>query len=297
MIYDSDETSKEKHSSKKTTLAEMQSRLPFLPLFVLTRIPRFRREYAYLERLHVLIGRYRRLVADPLWDPGQTGAADKDKLLAYFGRAPILQPYLKRTEGSIQEALAHAAIDADTFLVLQQKDWWGQNGKSIAARMLMPVLLILLTAVVGNNVGTLLQEKSFQRTKRFELLTKRLTEGEKLAVELFLRVRDSHYWIVTRERDDLLIRSDAQPLRNHQKDLRRLERFAVGVDAEGSILDALNVANNEINKYIKCVEDPPSDGTACHTGFSPKSFERARAAFSEALISHLDKTTEVSWEQ
>ncbi len=272
---------------KLLSLSQAQLKYPYLPLPLLGRFRRHRREYGHLKQLSAAVQRYKTLIeSDLFWGSFADIESGEQALREALERCSEIRPYLKKSEGNSRKALAFASIDAGELEELRQRDWWGSNGRVLASKVLVPILLIFFTAIVGNNVATLLQEKSFQRTKSFELLTRRLTEGEKISVELFLRARDSHYWIVTRERDGLLDSKDAETLRDHQRELRRLERFAVGVDKDNRIMLALKAANDAINVYIKCVEEPSPSGY-CHTDFNPQSFSDVRAAFSEVLISHL----------
>lgn len=251
-------------------------------------------------------------------------AADKS-FKRFMTTEPLFERYLKEAGNDATLALALARSEVARLEKLRSLGWSsrpeliGRVGKVL----LLPITLISVTALLGSCVGTFLQERSFQRTRAFDLRLTTLRKEQEEAAAWFIKVRDLYKQIesdeqsyiksiriIEREKDQPGVSSDDRltyqrqlddyaknswlgditKLQDAEKDLTRMGQLSAGIDNRQLINGAAAHADKVIGTFITCLKKDRWDwNQPCATNTSMKPYEEFVASYSVALESLLNE--------
>ncbi len=208
-------------------------------------------------------------------------------LLELMKRERALDKYLKQANYHPLMAFACAKGDIAHLEQLRAHGWVQSSPRSVRNRLVIPTLLVILTAVLGNWVGTTLQANSLEKTRTFEVNLERLREGQRIASALLVSLRDIHTSIQRDEERNELYWRPHVTLRPLANELELIRSVAAGLDSRGAIGDALVRSNSQLESYIGCLENR-TEGEMCSADFQLGSFLDLQDELSLALIAYLE---------
>ncbi len=228
----------------------------------------------------------------------ETIAKDLDISSRYGGmndflwREEALRPYLERFPDEAHLALAMAKGDVAHYRSLRAATWNVLSLQPILKLLALPALLILLTALLGQYIGTSLQDRAFQRQRVFELKRDRLIQGQERAVDLYndlVRLQSS---LSVREKEQTINTSDLADVRNFSGRIEKLRALGEGLVDNKSSNKVLGDAAQELSTYAACLKRGRPDQTkpTCSHAFDLGKFNSVIYQFSDALIEFTKNT-------
>jgi hypothetical protein len=215
---------------------------------------------------------------------------DKPAVLhSLLEREDDLRSYLEASHHDPVVAFACAKGDA-VYLEHLRSSGWLASPRELAGKLIIPILLLLLTATLGNWVGNRLQENSFRRNRSFEVKLERLREGQKVAAEIYSSLRPIHFRIQRDEEAGELTWRPQTSLQRHRTDLEKARMMAAGLNNSNDISNALQRAAQELNDYISCLEGRVQNTKSnCAGEYRIESLLDVEDAFSHGLVSFLEQ--------
>jgi hypothetical protein len=218
-------------------------------------------------------------------DKREEAIIDGALLLTLLKGEKSLLRYLEAANNEPVMALALAKGEVAYLDRLRSSEVLAFSIKSFLSKALMPVLLIFLTALLGNLVGMILQKQSFERNRTFDVNLERLREGQRIAGNLVVSLRQIHQRIQRDEKRKELTWRPQDTLLTYKSDLGQIRNVAAGLDDENKgIAKALDAADARLTQYIDCLTNTPGN---CSAQFSIDPFVDLQDALSIALIRFL----------
>jgi len=225
---------------------------------------------------------------------GQAPTAEtvrRRELLARLVREEqALKRYLDSAEDPVR-AFANAKGDVAYLNRLRSSDYWSFMPKSSFGKVLLPIVIVLLTALSANVVGIILQSLSLRNNRTFEVNLERLRESQRLAGNLYLAATDFQQRAASDEAKGALGLRAGVTLSEFRKQLQQIRNIVAGKSSQG-IDEALVSANEQVNRTDECFKEQARNvrGSAgsCAGTFSTEPFSRLQDAISLALVNYLE---------
>ena len=246
----------------------------------------FQREAEILE---ASVARYEKLCA---------GLPDVEaewvKLRGRMSEDPVIAPYLYAADGHPQRAVHLAGADIEYWKCLKNSGWkTGAQHKSamiwrLAKMAILPLVIVLLTALLGNLVASSIQDRAFQKQKFFEAKLQRLREGQQRSVTLVARLRSLKDLMAGWERFGGGI-SPRQMLGEYREEIEQIRALGLDDKGGGRVSSVAQGAQQELESYISCLEGkvgPERDNlstSSCSEGFELKEFEALALSFVKEI--------------
>lgn len=202
-----------------------------------------------------------------------------------------LTRYLDASNHDPELAFAYAKGEAVYLDQLRTSDILFPSVKAFFGKAMLPILLVILTAILGNWVGTTLQKAAFERNRKFEVNLERLREGQNISGNLVTSIRQIHSRI---QRDEQRKELNWRPhlvLQQYRNDLEKIRNVAAGLDKNSNIGKTVLAADKALTDYIECLENGSVvTGTStklCSDEFKITPFVDLEDAFSTALVEFL----------
>jgi hypothetical protein len=222
---------------------------------------------------------------------GQGEAASRDWLLALIRQEKALRKYLDAAEDNDPvRAFAFAKGDVAYLDRLRSSDFLNFTPKASFGKALLPIAVVLLTALSANVVGIILQSMSLKNNRTFEVNLERLREGQRLAGNLYVSVVDFQQRTASDESKGPLGRRPVGALNEFHKQLEQIRNMVAG-KRNDKIDAALKDSNGQVNNAIGCfnrqAENPKASTSLCAEHLSPQPFSELQDAISGALVDYL----------
>lgn len=213
-------------------------------------------------------------------------------------REEALGPYLAQYPDEPFLALAIAKGDISHYRALRVAKWSVFSLRPLVKTFLLPVVLILLTALLGQSIGNSLQDRSFRRQRVFDLKRDRLVQGQQRAVDLYNDLERLQSSLSIREGDGMILAADLSDIRAYSGRLEGLRAISEGLVDKQNIDPVLIGAGDELKNYADCLFDKGSQSgeATCSRAFNLTKFKQIIYSFSDALISFMEQpvSTEIS---
>lgn len=205
---------------------------------------------------------------------------------------PNLCRYLQVHEGDPSRALVAARADAVFLATLEGRNMEGGGnhqkkllGPLLLERLLIPIALVLCTAVAGNYVADSLQRSAFERQKNFEARLEDAREARTRSAKLVSDVDDALPFIKARERYGGKY-DYREKLRSFSGELAFLAAISEGFESRPEFSKSVSLARASVNKYLSCMEDTyksmsmADESAPCSEDFDRGSIEAVRRSAS-----------------
>lgn len=214
--------------------------------------------------------------------------SNNELLLKEIEKDPVLKKYLEEANNDPFLALAYAKGEVAFQTRIRSSEVATFSERSFLGKAMLPLVLIIVTALAGNLVGTILQKQAFERNKQFEVKLERLREAEKTASNLIVSLGEITPKIERDEETKTLNWNPKGTLERYRRDLERIRSMAQGLDGNHNIEVKLEIANDELNRYIECLGGTAiAESTACSRNFKLLPFRELQDSISLALIGFL----------
>lgn len=227
----------------------------------------------------------------------------------------ILKRRIDNYQGDWKFAFSEAEAEVAKYQKLMEYQKSSVLSRNFLVKsILIPSILIFLTALLGNWVGTSLQESSFKRRQVFELTLEQLKSGRDIAVDITTKVREIYLDIVAfegRYKNDknkkIFGRKSVLPILLFQyQRLETLQTKTSHIKNEYGIRIriAINQAKKNMQKLSDCLKMPKGNADCIgmpqpnnpveKASFDEEyleffsAFENVVEAYSEAIIHSLD---------
>jgi hypothetical protein len=125
----------------------------------------------------------------------------------------------------------------------------------ILKSVMIPIVLIFLTAYIGNHIATTLQQESFKRERFFVLGLESLREGRELSIKELSYIRSKMVDIEDQEmKYDKVTLTTLEILRSHREKLIKIPALSEHIDKKRIIKIKAIEVYNELDNYITCLE-------------------------------------------
>jgi hypothetical protein len=219
---------------------------------------------------------------------------NNELLLKEIERDFVLGKYLEEANNDPILALAYAKGHVAFQTRIRSSEVATFSERSFLGKASLPLVLIIVTALAGNLVGTILQKQAFERNKQFEVKLERLREAEKTTSNLIVSLGEITPKIERDEETKTLNWNPKGTLQRYRHDLEKVRNMAQGLDGNHDIEEKLESANDELNRYIECLGENAADestiGTknlTCSRNFKLGPFRELQDSISLALIGFL----------
>lgn len=216
-------------------------------------------------------------------------AAPRDLLLlALMKEERALRRYLASADGDPVRAFANAKGDVAYLDRLRSSDLLSFKPRAAFGKVLLPVVIVLLTAFSANVVGVRLQNQSLQNNRRFEVTLERLRDGQRLAGNLYVSVFDLRLRAASDESRGTLGRRAVAGLKESRKQLEQIRNLVAGHQST-DIDSALMSAAEGLNATIQCYEGQAQNADAlCADKLTLEPFGELQDTITRALINYLE---------
>jgi hypothetical protein len=236
----------------------------------------FQRESEILE---ASVARYEKICAEEIqW------AEIKESM----SQDPAIAPYLYAADGHPRNAVRLARADVEYWKCLKHSGWKtkAQRKRSMVWRsakmVLLPLFIVLVTALMSNIVASSIQDRAFQKQKFFDAKFQRLREGQQRSVALVARLRTLREQLAGWERFGGGI-SPRQMLVEYREEIEQIR--ALGLDSKGGgpVSSVAQTAQQQLDSYISCLDNKVgqqgSPTSTCSDNFNFKPFEALTLSF------------------
>ena len=183
------------------------------------------------------------------------------QLFGLMMRETVLQSYLKSHADPVEDftgslsAWAAASGDVAYMQTFRHYGWESQatRGAEITKLVLVPVLLIVLTAFLGNLIATALQRTAFMHQKTFDLRLDGLRRGQDRAAEVYSSINDIYSTFANAEENQIK-GLYTNRLRVQRQKLESINAAARLYDRDGTVGAAVKNAANLLDGYIICLD-------------------------------------------
>ncbi|HEX4960236.1 MAG TPA: hypothetical protein VF173_05320 [Thermoanaerobaculia bacterium] len=181
------------------------------------------------------------------------------RLIELMSREPALHPYLSaHPEAGVERALlAWAAASGDVAFLqaLRGHGWESHQTRwlGLMKSVLVPVLLIALTAFLGSWIATTLQRTAFAHQKTFDLRIEGLRKGQDRSAELYTAINEIYSTIADAE-DQGFKGLRTTKLRAQRQKMDSINAAAKLYDTKGSVGEAMKNAAVVLDHYIECLD-------------------------------------------
>lgn len=246
----------------------------------------FHREFEILE---ASVARYEKLCAG-LPDV----EAQWEKLKERMSEDPAIAPYLYAADGHPQHAVNLAKADIEYWKCLKSSGWTtvAQRKSAIVWRLakiaIVPLVIVLLTALLGNLVASSIQNRAFQRQKFFEAKFQRLREGQQRSVTLVARLRSLKGLMAGWERFGGGI-SPRQMLGEYREEIEQIRALGLDNEGGGQVSSVAQMAQQDLDSYISCLEGKVgsernnASTSSCSEEFELTEFEALALSFVKEI--------------
>lgn len=215
-------------------------------------------------------------------------AAPRDLLLALMNEERALRRYLATADGDPVRAFANAKGDVAYLDRLRSSDLLSFKPRAAFGKVLLPVVIVLLTAFSANVVGVRLQNQSLQNNRRFEVTLERLRDGQRLAGNLYVSVFDLRLRAASDESRGTLGRRAVAGLKESRKQLEQIRNLVAGHQSADIDMALVNAAEG-LNTTIQCYEGQSQNADAlCADKLALEPFSELQDTITRALINYLE---------
>jgi hypothetical protein len=216
----------------------------------------------------------------------------RDLLLSLVREEEALQRYLDAANHDPARALVNAKGDVAYLDRLRSSGRLKFKPPDAFSKVLVPILIVLITAGSANVVGVRLQSRSLQENRKFEANLERLRESQRLAGSLYAATVDFRLRTASQETRDSKVGDIAIPtLEGFREQLVQVRNMIYG-RANKDINDAWGDAEKQINRGRECfkkeLENSKPSSPLCADQFDDKPFLKLQDTISLALVQNLD---------
>ncbi|HKH46367.1 MAG TPA: hypothetical protein VKM72_17035 [Thermoanaerobaculia bacterium] len=193
-------------------------------------------------------------------------------LLALMRREPALRAYLDphrdEAENSTDPLAAWAAASGDVafFLNLRERGWEPSVSRYIelAKSVIVPAMLIVLTAFFGNRIATDLQREAFKHQRTFDVRLVGLQKGQDRAAELYTSLNEIYSTIADLE-GQKFTGLQTNKLRAERQKLDSIQAASKLYDSDDIVGKAIVDAEVLLDNYIECLDSKREKETVSPT--------------------------------
>jgi hypothetical protein len=242
----------------------------------------FNREAGILEASVV---RYEKIAA------GMQGSEDQwEWLRKWMSEDSAIAPYLVAADNHPPTAVNLARADVEYWKCLKRSGWQtaAQRKRVLAWRLgkivILPLVIVVATAFLGNLVAASIQDRAFQKQKFFDAKFQRLREGQQRSVALVARLRSLKDLMAGWESYGGGV-SPTQMLGEYREEIEQVRALGVDDEGGGQVSAVAQQAQEHLNSYILCLENKVGQQQtehsvpSCSEGFDLKIFETLTLSF------------------
>ncbi|HKI03096.1 MAG TPA: hypothetical protein VKK31_14060 [Thermoanaerobaculia bacterium] len=246
----------------------------------------FHREAEILEASVALYG--------TILDGVPSAETQRLKIRERMSQDSAIAPYLSAADGNPQHAVKMARADVEYWRCLKRAGWKTKEQRKramswrLAKLVILPLVIVLATALLGNLVASSIQDRAFQKQKFFDAKFQRLKEGQQRSVALVARLRSVKDVMAGWERFGGGV-SPRQMLGGYREEIEQIR--ALGLDSEGGgqVSSVALKAQQQLDSYISCLDGKVGQqrrdlsASSCSEGFDLKIFETLTLSFVKEI--------------
>jgi hypothetical protein len=181
-------------------------------------------------------------------------------LLQLMQREPSLRRYLDAhsdpEESSANRAWAAASGDAIFIKTLREQGWKPASDRfsDLMKVALLPILLIILTALMGNWIATTLQRAALKHQKTFDVRLAGLQKGQERAAELYSEINDLYSTLSDAEDAGFRDLRTAK-LRAQRQKMNSINASARLYDTNQDVGRSFRDAASLLDGFIQCLDE------------------------------------------
>jgi hypothetical protein len=213
-----------------------------------------------------------------------------EKLRGRMSEDSAIAPYLIAADGHPPSALTLARADVEYWKCLKRSGWKtvAQRNRDLAWRLgkmvVLPLVIVISTAILGNLVAASIQDRAFQKQKFFDAKFQRLREGQQRSVALVARLRSLKDLMAGWEKFGGGV-SPRQMLGEYREEIEQIRALGMDDEGGGQVSSVAQQAQSQLDSYISCLEDKVGQqrndlsASSCSEGFDLKLFDALTLSF------------------